>query len=71
MARLYVILVLTLFGIFAVVYAIKKPYTIHHSFFDRPEGESHNIATTWSDYLEKCSGEQIIDNQVHALHQFT
>jgi len=30
-----------------------------------------NLTQTWSDYLNVCSGERIIENQVHALHEFT
>ena len=62
---------LVLFSIFAIWYAVTRPYTIHHSFFERPMAESQNITATWNDYLETCSGEKIIENQVHALHEFS
>lgn len=71
-ARIYVILGLLAFSVFAIYYAVNRPYRVHHSFFDTPEGvESHNITITWNQYLDDCSGEKIIENQVHALHQFT
>lgn len=31
----------------------------------------HNIALTWKNYLEDCSGSKIIENQVHAAHIFS
>jgi hypothetical protein len=65
-----ILILLALFG-FSTYYVATKPYAIHHSFFDRPEIESRNITRTWSDYLEKCSGEKIMENQVHALHEFS
>lgn len=39
--------------------------------FERPSLESRNITQTWDNYLEKCSGEKIMENQVHALHEFS
>ena len=29
------------------------------------------IDKTWNQFLESCSGEKIIENQVHALHLFS
>ncbi len=61
-SRLIVLLGLGAFSIFAVYYAVAKPYTIHHSFFERPQLESQNITSTWEEYMHYCSGEQIIEN---------
>jgi hypothetical protein len=63
MARLYAILILVSFSLFSAYYVYTRPYTIHHSMFDKPEGEeSHPITATWPQYLESCSGEKIIEN---------
>lgn len=51
-ARIYVLIGLVCFSSFAVYYAITKPYTIQHSFFERPNTESVNITASWTDYLE-------------------
>jgi hypothetical protein len=68
--RLYAIIILVLFWSGSFVYVYKRPYTIHHSMFDKPEGqEPMLIASSWKDYLEDCSGAKIIENQVHAAHQ--
>lgn len=52
-------------------YVYTRPFTVHHRFFDRPEATSQYLKATWPDYLQSCSGEKIIENQVHALHEFT
>lgn len=69
-SRLYAIMILIIFSIFAAFYVYTRPFSIHHSFFDRPNIESRIIDASWSEYLESCSGEKIIENQVHALHEF-
>ena len=35
-SRLYAILILFVFSLFAGFYIYTRPFTIHHSFFDRP-----------------------------------
>mmetsp|Transcript_13935 Transcript_13935/g.23699 ORF Transcript_13935/g.23699 Transcript_13935/m.23699 type:complete len:269 (-) Transcript_13935:27-833(-) len=69
--RIYAILLLGSFAAFSVYYVYSRPYIPHHSFFDKPQQESLNITLSWNDYLESCSGERIIENQVFALHEFT
>lgn len=64
-------MILVTFGLFSMYYVYSRPFTVHHRFFDRPDVASQNITETWTDYLESCSGEKIIENQVHALHEFT
>jgi hypothetical protein len=71
MERIYAILLTIIIIGTSVTYAYNKPYTLHHSFFERPQEESITIENTWSQYLESCSGEKIIENQVHALHLFS
>ena len=70
-SRVYALLILLAFSGFAGYYVYTRPFQVHHRFFDRPEIETQNLTQTWSDYLESCSGEKIIENQVHALHEFT
>lgn len=70
-SRVYAILILLVFSAFSIYYAYSRPFQLHHRFFDRPDDVSHNLTATWSDYLQSCSGEKIIENQVHALHEFT
>ena len=64
-------MILAAFSGFAGYYVYSRPFEVHHRFFDRPELASRNLTQTWSDYLDSCSGQNIIENQVHALHQFT
>jgi hypothetical protein len=71
MERFYAILLMVIIVVVSMVYVYNKPYTIHHSFFERPMEESQVIDKTWPDFLETCSGENIIENQVHALHEFS
>lgn len=71
MDRYYALIILTIFTGFSCTYIYSRPYSVHHSFFDRPQLESKNITNTWVEFLDSCSGEKIIENQVHAMHQFT
>ena len=72
LGRVYALLIFASFAVLSCVYVYQNPYTIHKSMFDRPEGsESHLINSTWPQYLETCSGEKIIENQVHAAHIFS
>lgn len=65
-------IVLVLFAIGSGVYVYNRPYTLHHSMFDKPEGqEPVLINAKWKDYLDDCSGDKIIENQVHAAHLFS
>lgn len=62
-ARLYALIIVGLFWTGAFYYVYTKPYTIHHSMFDKPEGqEPILIQSTWKDYLEDCSGAKIMEN---------
>ena len=70
-SRVYAILILVAFGAFSAYYVYSRPFQVHHRFFERPQAESRNLTNTWADYLTSCSGEKIIENQVHALHEFT
>ena len=71
MERIYAILLTLIIVGVSIGYAYNKPYTLHHSFFERPNEESVTIDKTWNQFLETCSGERIIENQVHALHLFS
>ena len=69
--RLYAVVIFLLFSAFSCYYVYSRPFSAHHSFLDPPQPESLWINKTWTDYLESCAGEKIIENQVHALHLFT
>ena len=70
--RIWAILIFLIFACFSSYYVYNNPYTVHHSMFERPENStSHLIQDSWSDYLKSCSGEKIIENQVHAAHIFS
>jgi len=64
-------MILVTFSIGSGCYVYYKPYTIHHSMFDKPDLPSHLISSKWTDYLKDCSGAKIIENQVHAAHLFS
>ena len=71
MGKVYAWIIFIVLSGISIYYAISHPYPTHHSMFDKPVEESLNITKTWVDYLDCCSGEKIIENQVHALHQFS
>ena len=62
MEKIYAILLAVIIMGVSFVYVYHRPYTIHHSFFERPLEESITIDKTWSQFLESCSGEKIIEN---------
>ena len=63
------LLLITIIGSCGYVYI--KPFKLHHSFFDRPFADAKWIDNTWVQFLDCCSGDKIIENQVHAMHQFS
>jgi len=71
MGKAYALTILVLFSIFSGYYVYTKPYPQHHSIFDHPEQESHSLNRTWVDFLDSCSGQKILENQVHAAHLFS
>jgi hypothetical protein len=71
MEKIYAIILMVIIATVSIVYVYNKPYTMHHSFFERPMEEAQVIDKTWVNFLETCSGEKIIENQVHALHEFS
>lgn len=71
MGKVYALILFALISGFSVYYAYTKPYPTHHSMFDKPVEGAQTIEKTWVEYLDCCSGEKIIENQVHALHLFS
>ena len=51
-ARIYALLILVGFTGLSSYYVYQRPYTIHKSMFDKPEGDEPKlISATWTDYL--------------------
>jgi len=62
MEKVYAIILMLIIATASIVYVYNKPYTMHHSFFERPMEEAQVIDKTWVNFLESCSGEKIIEN---------
>ena len=68
MERIYAIILIFIISTVSIVYVYNKPFTIHHSFFERPMEESQVIDKTWVNFLDSCSGEKIIEKPVEYIY---
>lgn len=67
LSRLYALIILIAFCIFAGYYVYMHPNQEphHHAL-----GSGHPIDTTWSEYIEDCGAEVVVENFVHAKKNF-
>lgn len=67
LSRLYAILILVVFCVIAGYYVYLHPNEDPHH---HPLGSGKQIEATWSDYIEDCGAEVVVENFVHAKKQF-
>ncbi len=69
-ARVYAIVVLTIFAILAFAYVYYRRFdNIVDSPYEVPP-DSHPVEYTWAEFLKDCGGEVIVENSVHARSIF-
>lgn len=67
MARLYAIIIAIIFAALSGFYVYSRPtyMMMHESPLTHHNIESNKISASWTDYLQDCGGEKIIENSVH------
>jgi len=68
-SRLYAVVILVLFSMFSIYYVYVSPSAFQAPAHDHAK-PAHEIQAQWTDFIEDCGGETIVENYVHAKKIF-